>query len=247
MKEVSENGTIDGTALTERYFPTLKRDVFISYSHKDQRLAYMVVGILEDFFGLKVFTDYIFWGSADKLLRNIDEKYCLQADGKAFDYKKRNFSTAHVHAMLTSAIMKAMDQAEIILFLNTPNSVDNVCNQIQQKKYDDRTLSPWIYEEVLLTTMLRETPWHTHRREWHTDENALMHFEKELKVSYKLPKDKLIQLDLDDIIRWYEKYEERKNRKTGRYGDLMLKPWEKEKHPLNILYELKCGVEQEDS
>ena len=133
LREVIENGTIDGTLLTERYFPTFHRDVFLSYSHDDQELVHAISGALKKYFNLSVFVDSIFWGSADKLLKEIDNKYCLNKDGKTFNYKKRNLSTSHVHAMLTSSIMKAMDQAEIIIFMNTPNSAPIIANIIIRK------------------------------------------------------------------------------------------------------------------
>lgn len=41
LREVYANGTIDGTALSNQYFPTLRCDVFLSYSHNDQDLAYI--------------------------------------------------------------------------------------------------------------------------------------------------------------------------------------------------------------
>lgn len=235
LKEVILKGTIDGSALTEEYFPTLKRDVFLSYSHKDQDLAYMVAGLLNAYFGLTVFIDSMFWGSADVLLRQIDDEYCYQEDSDTYSYRKRNFSTSHVHSMLTSSIMKAMDQAEIIIFLNTPNSSPNLAETIDNNGYNEYTLSPWIYEEILLTTMLRETDWEVYRKEWRLDESVLEHFERSLKIAYKLPKERLIPLTIDDINKWCQKYEERKKIRVSR---------EYKKHPLNILYELKCGVEK---
>lgn len=244
LKDVFVNGTIDGSALIEKYFPTLRRDVFLSYSHNDQSLAYMVAGMLKIYFDLNTFIDTLFWGSADNLLKEIDNEYCYQATTDTYNYRKRNYSTAHVHTMLTSAIMKTMDQAEIIIFLNTPNSAPNLGKTIKDDGYDESTLSPWIYEEVLLTTMLKETSWEVYRKDLRLDESSMVHFEKSLSVAYKLPKEKLIPLTIEDIDNWYQTYKQRKTRKDP-YGWLTQKPWQREKHPLNILYELKCGVESE--
>ena len=244
LRDVIVNGTIDGTKLTEEYFPVLRRDVFLSYSHNDQDLAYSIAGMLNSYFGLSVFIDFLFWGSADSLLREIDNKFCLKSDGETYSYEKRNFSTSHVHTMLTSAIMKAMDQAEIIIFLNTPESAPNLKKAIDNNGYDEYTLSPWIYEEILLTTMLKETDWEVYRRNRLDEGIALEHFEKRLQIKYKLPKEKLIPLTLEDIYDWYDKYEKRKKSGTGRYGGSLLKSYQHQKHPLNVLYELKCGVEE---
>lgn len=247
LREVLKNGKIDGTALSERYFPTLKRDVFLSYSHNDKDLAYMIAGILNKCFKLNTFIDSYFWGSADKLLEEIDNQYCWQKESDTFNYRKRNFSTAHVHAMLTSSIMKAMDSAEIIIFLNTLNSVPDLEKAIDKYGYDKYTMSPWIYEEMLLTTMIKETNWEFYRQDWRLNEKvASEHFAKNLRIKYKLPNEKLIPLTLDDISEWSEEYQKRQKSGTGQYGDLFINPCVEEKHPLNVLYEMKCGVEMID-
>ncbi len=240
LREVISCGTIDGTALTEQYFPTFHRDVFLSYSHNDSELAYMMAGMLSACFGLTVFIDSLFWGSADELLKEIDNEYCYQEDGKTYSYEKRNFSTSHVHTMLTSAILKAMDQSEIIIFLNTLNSVPDIAQTIGDGGYD-YTLSPWIYEEILFTTMLKETDWETYRREWRIDESVDI-FAKSLNIAYKLPKEKLIPLTIDDLEDWVAEYNKRKADWEFELDVVGVQHYER--HPLNILYELKCGKKQ---
>lgn len=247
LREVLEDGTIDGTALSSNYFPTLKRDVFLSYSHKDKNLAYMVAGILSTYFNLNTFIDSYFWGSADKLLKEIDDKYCWQKECNTYNYMKRNFSSSHVHAMLTASIMKAMDSAEIIIFLNTPNSVPDLKETIDKDGYDEYTLSPWIYEEMLFSTMLKETNWEVYRKNWRQDGEAVLeHFQKSLRVRYKLPKENLIPLTIDDIDEWYKNYKKRQKLGLRQYDGIFLNSLEIEKHPLNVLYEMKCGVETQD-
>ena len=71
-------------------------------------------------FNLNVFVDTFYWGSADDLLKEIDDIKCKNSDG-TYDYQKRNITTSHVHAMLTSAIMQVMDLSEIVIFVNTNN------------------------------------------------------------------------------------------------------------------------------
>ena len=247
LREVLSSGTIDGTALSERYFPILKRDVFLSYSHDDMDLAYMVAGLLREYFNLDVFIDSYFWGSADKLLKEIDNKYCWQKESNTYNYMKRNFSTSHVHAMLTASIIKAMDSAEVVIFLNTPKSVPDIEVTIDNEGYNEYTISPWIYEEMLLTTIMKKTNWELYRRDWRAGEEPLLeHFDQKLRVKYKLPKDNLIPLTLGNIEEWYEKYQKRQKTANGRYGGLLLDTWQREKHPLNVLYEMKCGVEKVD-
>ena len=115
-------GVIDGEQLSRVWFPIDRYDIFLSYSHNDEDLAMLLVGFLENVFKLKVFMDALVWNSADELLKVIDNKYCLQEDKKHYDYRKRNFSTSHVHSMLSTAIAKAIDHSEVVFFLNTSNS-----------------------------------------------------------------------------------------------------------------------------
>jgi len=243
LSEVVKDGTIDGSTLMEKYFPALRKDVFISYSHHDQNLAYSFAGFLQRNFGLTVFIDSLFWGSADKLLKEIDQIYCFQPASNTYNYKKRNITTSHVHAMLTSAIMKAMDQAEIIIFLSTPGAVLQISEAVKNGN-NDSTLSPWIYEEVLLTTMLKVTDWSEYRSEQRFDENALMHYDRKMEIAYKLPKEKLIPLTNEQILEWYRLYLERNEGKEP-YGGLVARFKKQDKHPLNILYEITCGIDFE--
>ncbi len=237
LREFISHETIDGTALTERFFPTLHSDVFLSYSHNDSDLAYMVAGMLSSCLKLSVFIDSQFWGGADELLKEIDNKYCHQGDSKTYSYEKRNYSTSHVHAMLSSAIIKAMDQAEIIIFLNTPNSVPNIARTIDDGGYD-YTLSPWIYEEMLFASLLRERDWQTYRRRLRILDSADI-FERNLNIAYKLPKDRLVSLSISDIEDWISEYTKRKENGIIDY-DILDDHYDR--HPLNVLYELKFGL-----
>lgn len=58
------------------------------------------------------YLDECIWGSADKLLRIMDDKYCWQPERKTFSYIKRNLTTSHVHAMLSAAIYSVMDKGD---------------------------------------------------------------------------------------------------------------------------------------
>lgn len=103
LKEfILNNGHIGGTALKEHWFPTINADIFLSHSHSDLEKVKGFAGWLFDTFGLTSFIDSCVWGCCDELLQEIDDKYCWQPKNKTYNYKKRNYTTSHVHMMLVN-------------------------------------------------------------------------------------------------------------------------------------------------
>ncbi len=137
--------------------------------------------------------------------------------------------------MLSTAIAKAINKSEVIVFLNSEKSTYKIKDEVEK----ERTLSPWIYEEILLTSIIGERMWYEHRPEYLTEE--LAHFQKTLQVSYLLPDEHLIPMDYEDLCSWSNLWFKRKSNSHERYGDILLKPNEKIRHPLNVLYDFKCG------
>jgi hypothetical protein len=236
-KSIDENGVIAGEDFIDSWFPIDNYDVFLSYSHDDEELALYFAGFLKYQFGLKVFIDELFWGSADVLLRKLDDKFCKNDKGN-YDYKKRNFTTTHVHAMLSTAIAKTINNSEIIIFLNSEKSTYKVKDELNT----DRTLSPWIYEEILFTSVIGKRNSYEHRPEYLTEGKTC--FQKSLQISYLLPDGHLIPIEYGDLCSWSRLWQERKVNSHSRYGDLVLEPNERIRHPLNVLYDLKCGYDK---
>lgn len=151
--KAADNNVIDGNALKNYIFPIgedRSYDVFISYSHADTEAAVFLASWLSQQCKLKVFLDYYVWGSADGLLRDIDNQYCKKKDG-LYDYKRRNYSTSHVHAMLSMAIMDIINNTECCIFLNSRHSIH--LSKLQNTN-TAKTLSPWIYEENKMMRLL---------------------------------------------------------------------------------------------
>lgn len=114
---IDEDGYIDGRMLQDNWFSTKSEyDVFLSHSHDDEEIAVALAGFLQKRLGLSTFIDSCLWGYSNDLLRKIDERYCLYSDRTSFDYDKRNYSTSHVHMMLSIALSEMMDQCEAIFF-----------------------------------------------------------------------------------------------------------------------------------
>lgn len=227
---IFSDGTIDGTKLSNTWFQTVQSDVFLSHSHADTDLAYAVAGWLEYQFGLNIFLDEALWGSADDLLKKLDKKYCWQPDTNTYNYSKRNITTSHIHTMLSTAILSVMDRAEVILFLNTENSLPAIETLLQEtNKY---TLSPWIYQELMATKLLRVTDWSEYRRQYSLQHSFQKSNTSDLKIAYETPIDELREIDVDSLTLWQKNYGERKNLPYG--GLFSHIP----NHPLNYLYDI---------
>lgn len=107
---------------------------------------------------VKSFIDSCLWGYSNDLLREIDEKYCRHSNGTSFDYDKRNYSTSHVHMMLSIALSRMIDKCESVFFLNSENSI-SIAEEISK----ERTASPWIYNELSLADMIEIRPINCYR------------------------------------------------------------------------------------
>lgn len=200
---LNSEGTIDGTKLQNEWFPQIQSDIFISHSHLDHEKAMELSGWLSTTFNLNVFIDSCVWGAADDLLRMIDDIYCLNESVGSYSYEKRNYSTSHVHMMLSVALSSIIDKTECLIFLNTPSSISTK-SVIQQQ-----TNSPWIYMEVALSQMIRKNP--PSRKEIFK-ESRFEASEKQLDIQYRLDTEHLQKIDSNDLENWKVMYNQMKSR-----------------------------------
>lgn len=221
---------LDGEKLSESWFKTVESDVFISHSHNDVELAYALAGWLKKQFDLNVFLDEVVWGSADELLKKLDDKYCYQSETKTYNYTKRNFTTSHVHAMLSTAIQSVMDNSEVIFFLNTEESFPSIRNVL--KENSEYTLSPWIYQEVINAKLLRPVNWAVYRRKRTLQHSLYESASNTLNIAYKTPINDFTLLDATTLSAWQEKQSKVKDEP---YGGLFIGTFD---HPLNHLYDI---------
>lgn len=219
VRLIGEN-IIDGTATQKEWFPNVKADIFLSHSHKDLDRANQFAGWMKNNFGLDVFIDSNIWGNSNKLLKEIDDEICYQKSSKTYNYDKRNFTTSHVHMMLSNSLAEMIDKTECIMFLETPNSV-SIQNTI---KY---TESPWIYNELFLSSIIRIDNNLT-RRNTKTFSNVLrkaINLSEDARFRYELDLSHLVNLENRDLIDWKNEY------------DIVKK--NDEIHPLDVLYNKK--------
>ena len=219
------DGSLDGTKMQENWFPQIKADIFISHSHKDEKLALALAGWLKDSFGLTAFIDSCVWGYANDLLKIIDDKYCLK-DMHSYSYEKRNYSTSHVHMMLSVALTQMIDNTECLFFLNTPNSLTpgTIINQ---------TESPWIYSEIATTRLIKRRHFSEYRLK-----QVVESFSKGGKITppikYGLQVDHLTDIDNRVLSNWADSWQDVDNRNHSfpQYSENL------EVHALDKLYKL---------
>ena len=206
-----DNGHIDGTAMKDSWFKMEDADIFISHSHQDLTKVKAFAGWLYDNFHLTAFIDSCVWGYSDELLKIIDNHYCKNKDGKTYNYDLRNYTTSHVHMMLSTALAEMIDRTECIMFYNTPNSIvlEEDLEIIKRQK-SKATLSPWIYHELAATFLIRR---HEPERRVPVYESVMhkFHYEERNKINIEHNVDKYLEemffIDTFALKTWQSQYE----------------------------------------
>ncbi|MEE9928542.1 hypothetical protein [Microvirgula aerodenitrificans] len=203
------DNTLQAQEIINNWFPSVKADVFLSHSHKDEKLIIGLAGWLRENFGIRSFIDSAVWGYSDDLLKLIDDGFCKNKSNEYYDYSKRNRSTSHVHMMLSTALADMIDRCECVIFVNTPNAF----NPEKYLKNEGKTESPWIYSEIAMTRMIRERTPEEHRLKPAMDAFASSQSyineadKRELKIYYDTDLLHLTPLSCNDLMAW--KNEER--------------------------------------
>lgn len=211
---INESDHLNANVIKEKWFPEVSADIFLSHSHKDVELANNFAQFLDEKLGLKTFIDSQAWGYADQLLKQIDKDYCYQSESNTYDYDKRNISTTHVHMILSMALTEMINKTECVMFLNTPNS-------IVLEDEMNITNSPWIYNELVITKLIKKhNPLRPRLIKGVAQDSVTESVDKSLLVDYRAPLNHLINMDSNDIKKWIGAYK-----------------LSYEKHPLDLLYE----------
>ena len=208
---IKDNGQINGSALKEHWFSISQKDIFISHSHKDLDDVKAFAGWIKNTFDLDCFIDSCAWGYCNDLLKEIDDRYCRNDNSTSYSYKLRNYTTSHVHMMLSTALSEMIDKCECVIFFNTPHSVnmENDLRKIRENEKDAITLSPWIFHELSMTTMIKQTtPERLVQKPIlkHRDEKLFefCDFSPEYDVTYPIKEMK--ELMDQDLQNWQNKY-----------------------------------------
>lgn len=204
-----KNNIWDGDGVREMNFPSQLgvRHIFISHSHDDiedvKRFAY----VIEQKFGVSCFIDSMVWENMTDIIRAFDNIYSLSPNGKSYNYKKCNYSSAHVHTMLATALLEMIYDCECFLFIGSKNSTLKL-NYFRD--HSDATLSPWIYEENTFVKFIKPIipEWLLPRRRLNMFSGGIGRVEeRRLNIAYKLDMstfhtisaDLLLDLDEEEL------------------------------------------------
>jgi hypothetical protein len=190
-------GNLQANLLTAKWFPEIQADIFISHSHQDYNDVVCLAGWLYETFNLTTFVDSCVWGYSDKLLKLIDDEYCSTGES-TYNYSLRNYSTSHVHMMLSMALTKMIYNTECLFFYNTPNSITPI------DVIESKTLSPWIFTEIGMTSLIQRRDPQEHRNlQKSLLESSYRPFSREdLAVEYEIDTSHLIPLGIDELKLW---------------------------------------------
>ena len=215
IKDYIINGVGDGTKMESDWFPQIEADIFISHSHADEALATGIAGWLNSNFGLRCFIDSCVWNYCDDLLDKINAQFSDKRKdsngGYLYDYKKCNVASKHVNTMLSVALQKMIDKTEMVLLLNTSNSVTSYENV-----YEEVTYSPWIYSEITCTQIVRKKPLSEYRKyesiiKHFFESGQMRHDESEFKAVYEVSLSHLGKMSADTLLIWKEECKNKKN------------------------------------
>ena len=144
-----KDNSLDGSKIIESWFPYVNSHIFISHSHKDEKLVIAFAGWLYHCFGIESFIDSCIWGYSNQLIKILDDKYSwLDKRANLYNYQEVLYSTSHVHMMLSTALNSMIDKTECLIFFDSPHSIISYENI-------DKTESPWIYSEIAFSQMAR--------------------------------------------------------------------------------------------
>jgi hypothetical protein len=206
VKEMIVSGEpIDAQKVADKLFPIGTPDVFLSHSFNDRGDALQLAAAMQDL-GLSVFIDSEVWGSVYDLLREVDDQYCWQAMTNTYYYEKRNQSTAHVYMVLNTALHNMIDRSEAFLFIGSENSLVASASEMTELGDEQKTFSPWIHSELMISSMIRRTspPRYSGRRGAAKSEASTEVFDEamNLEVHHPAPVKHLKFLRSDILNKW---------------------------------------------
>lgn len=146
---VIDSDTVNATEVQKDWFPEVSADIFISHSHADIKQVTKIADFLYEKLGLICFIDSYAWGYFNDLTN-------LLLEGESLTLENVSYVSSNVHMMLSMALSNMIDKCECLIFYNTPNS-------LPINSYFHKTTSPWIYNELVISKIIRRKSKAEHR------------------------------------------------------------------------------------
>lgn len=197
---------IDASEVADQLFPQGTPDIFLSHSFADRNKALLLANKIQQTHGLIVFIDSDVWGSVYDLLKEVDDEYCRLSGSNSYSYEKRNQSTAHVYMILNSALHEVIDRTEAFIFLGSENSLVPSIKSTMSEYNRDKTYSPWIHSELLLSSMIRRSRPKRYKEVVLDSVASVEHLteSKQLKVEHDAPMGHLTKISQILLNQWLE-------------------------------------------
>lgn len=199
LKEyIIDGDVLDAEKLQKDWFPETEVDIFISHSHRN---CPDLIGFANEMErkGFTCFIDSITWGYADELLRQLDMDVCYKEVTKTFDYNIRNNTTALVHILLNTSLLKMIDKCKYVFFFNTDDSVP--CHELLK----DFTYSPWIYSEIsMCNAILEDRKKHfSHIKQFSTERQLLQEFKAAMPLNF----ENFTDVEYTELKEWMDSWQ----------------------------------------
>lgn len=144
------NNDIDVSKLENDWFKMSNSRIFISHSHKDEKLAICFSNFIKDKLNVESFIDSCVWKNVNDLLEDLNNKYSITKDGKNYYHEKAKEAAQHTYMILNVALQKQINKCDCAIFINTNNSISKIMNNGVSI-----TKSPWIYSELSFINILQ--------------------------------------------------------------------------------------------
>lgn len=222
---ILNDGSIKAKEIQNDWFPDIKADIFISHSHKDEKLAIKLGDWLFNNFELKSFIDSTVWKYSKDLLNKIlsnNETYIhrIYTDEVTYKYNETLNMSSHIDMILSTSIIKIIDNCECLFFLNTPNSIN------EKDAIENETYSQWIYLETYISSIIN-----IKKPDRLTQEDYFSY--KSDTIEYNASIEHLHKLTNFELKKWLDSYNDKK---TNNQLDDFQNSFNKY-NPLDILYE----------
>lgn len=181
---ISKN--IDAQKVMTSIFKCKKKDIFMSFSHKDIDLVLGLSKYIYDSIGLTCFIDSEQWGNIGDIRCKLIKTYARNKEGIIDEDESYNIST-NLSTILRSRLDDEMSKCIYFLFVDTPNSIKENKNKLLFN-----TSSNWLFEENKMQKAIKKRA---------AKYSKTLRHSKKINFNYKIDLSDFVLIHLKDIDR----------------------------------------------